>query len=194
MRFGQSSDYPAALSSFYHRSLKKRSHAHISWDAISAIADIMGAIGVIVSLLYLARQTRKNTREMARANSRQTTAEHAASLRPIVESGELTDLILRGYVSREGLSAVERYRFDIAMLVWLQAVEHGFADHREGNFPLESMRAYTNSVPAFLNTPGGTSWWNERKVWFSDIFRQDVEGLLKNPGAEVSYAGVIEMP
>ncbi len=34
----------------------------MNWDAIGAIAELLGAIGVIASLVYLARQMSQNTR------------------------------------------------------------------------------------------------------------------------------------
>ena len=33
----------------------------MNWDAIGAIAELLGAIGVIASLVYLATQIRQNT-------------------------------------------------------------------------------------------------------------------------------------
>ena len=162
----------------------------MNWDAIGATAEMLAAIGVIVSLLYLARQTRKNTNEVARSNSRQTYADHATAIRPMVESAELCDLVVRGQVSREDLDVSEQYRFDLVMGNWLQAVEQAFADNREGNFPSEFMHSHTNSVPAFLNTPGGTSWWNARKVWFSKAFQKEVEKLMSNPSPDSKFAGV----
>ena len=162
----------------------------MNWDALAAVAEIVAAIGVIVSLLYLARQTRKNTREVARSNSRQTYADHATALRPMIESAELCDLIVRGQVSREDLDVSEQYRFDLVMGNWLQAVEQAFADHRDGNYPAEFMNSHTNNVPAFLNTPGGTSWWNDRKVWFSEAFQQEVEKLMSNPSPDSKFAGI----
>jgi hypothetical protein len=161
----------------------------MNWDAITAVAEIVAAIGVIVSLLYLARQTRKNTKEVARGNCRQTYADHATALRPVVESAELCDLMVKGQESRDNLSVSERYRFDLTMGNWLQAVEQAFADYRDGNYPSEFMHSHTNNVPAFLNTPGGTSWWNERKVWFSEVFQQEVENLRNKPSPGARFAG-----
>ena len=162
----------------------------MNWDAIGATAEMLAAIGVIVSLLYLARQTRKSTSELARSNSRQAYADHATALRPIVESAELCDLVVRGQVSRDELDPPEQYRFDLVMGNWLQAVEQVFADNRDGNFPSEFMQCHYNSVPAFLNTPGGTSWWNTRKVWFSKTFQQEVDKLMNNPSLDSNFAGI----
>ncbi len=162
----------------------------MNWDAIAAAAELLAAIGVMVSLFYLGLQTRKNTKEVARSNSRQTYADTATSLRPLVESAELTDLIFRGQESRDDLSVSERYRFDLTMGNWLQAVEQAFTDYRVGNYPEEFMGAHRVSVPAFLNTPGGTSWWNDRNIWFSEAFRKEVENLRSNPSSDTRFAGV----
>jgi hypothetical protein len=34
----------------------------VNWTAIGAIGEILGAAGVIITLIYLARQVRQNTR------------------------------------------------------------------------------------------------------------------------------------
>ena len=39
----------------------------MNWDAIGAIAERLGAIGVVVSLLYLATQIRQNTKSVRAA-------------------------------------------------------------------------------------------------------------------------------
>jgi hypothetical protein len=46
----------------------------VNWDAIAAIGEILGAIGVIVSVVYLATQIRQNSRWL-RATFDQGTAE-----------------------------------------------------------------------------------------------------------------------
>ena len=161
----------------------------MNWDAIAAIAELAAAIGVIFSLLYLAAQMRLNTHEISRTNSHRTYSDHSESLRGIIQSDSLADIVVRGFESRDNLNAVETYRFDLGMAVWLQAVEQAFADYRDGRYPEEFLETYRNTVPAFLSTPGGTSFWNERKVWFSNSFRQEVDQLLANPGAKSKFAG-----
>ena len=43
----------------------------MNWEAISAISDIVGAIAVVVSLIYIAVQIRQNTR-MMRSGAKQS--------------------------------------------------------------------------------------------------------------------------
>jgi hypothetical protein len=39
----------------------------VNWEAISAIGQLVGAIAVVISVLYLAVQVRSNARETRRA-------------------------------------------------------------------------------------------------------------------------------
>ncbi len=61
----------------------------MNWDAIGAIAELLGAIGVIASLVYLATQIRQNTRSVRSATyqgligvQRQTEGNLATTARP----------------------------------------------------------------------------------------------------------------
>ena len=46
----------------------------MNWDAVSAIAEIVGVVGVIVSLIYVAKQLKENT-NVSRSQSRQSISE-----------------------------------------------------------------------------------------------------------------------
>ncbi len=46
----------------------------MNWDALGAIAELLGAVGVIASLLYLGRQIRQSTKQSF-ASSYQARAE-----------------------------------------------------------------------------------------------------------------------
>ena len=41
----------------------------MNWNAIAAVGELAGAVAVVVSLLYLARQISQNTRAMRRTAS-----------------------------------------------------------------------------------------------------------------------------
>ena len=75
------------------------------------------------------------------------------------------------------------------MAQWLLNVEQSFADYRDGILPESTLVAYKNIVPAFLGTPGGAKWWDERRVWFSHEFRETVDFLMASPSSEAMIAG-----
>jgi hypothetical protein len=161
----------------------------MNWDAIGACAEMLAAIGVITSLVYLADQMRQNTVAARRSNARQTTSDNNATLRSIAESGELSAIMIKGFGSLEELNPVERYRFDIALVQWLFNAEQTIADHKEGILPESTLVAYKSAVPTYLNTPGGVTWWGERSVWFSQEFRETIDTLVANLGSEGMASG-----
>ena len=82
-----------------------------------AIGEIIGALAVVASLIYLAMQIRQNTRQIALSLE----SIKLAAFERNVESGnrareflisdpELTDLFLKGLADFRGLRSTERFR------------------------------------------------------------------------------------
>ena len=51
----------------------------MNWDALGAMGEIAGAIAVIATLFFLARQLQVNTRELEKTNEYQKTTSVVAS-------------------------------------------------------------------------------------------------------------------
>ncbi|MFT4799432.1 MAG: hypothetical protein ACJAYE_003628 [Candidatus Azotimanducaceae bacterium] len=45
----------------------------MNWDAVGAVAELVGAAGVIVTLIYLATQVRQNTKSISTSSFQATT-------------------------------------------------------------------------------------------------------------------------
>ena len=160
----------------------------MQYETLGNLGDFVGGIAVIVTLAYLAVQMRMNTRAIQHANTRQTAAAQAMAMQAVAQNEDLAALALKGFESLAELNNVERYRFDMGLTIWLQAVEQAFADHRDGIFPDESLQPYKSTIAGNLCTPGGSVWWNERKIWFSASFRNEVDTILSNASTEVLAA------
>ena len=150
----------------------------MNWDAIGAVGEIIGAIAVVISLIYVGVQIRQNTVVTKRSNARQTASDHERALANFLEE-DVADLVLRGPEDFDALSRLEQYRYDLAVSIWLEAIEQAFADAAIGSFPKEQLVAYRNRLFIVLASPGGREWWSKRKVWFSEEFGAELERLKK---------------
>ncbi len=111
----------------------------MNWDAIGAIAELLGAIGVIASLVYLATQIR-HSREQMSQNTRALRAsayqgvldQRDALMLPLVQSGEIADLAMRGLTGRESLSEVDWVRFNVWFVTVMSNLENIHYQHRVG--------------------------------------------------------------
>ena len=96
----------------------------MDWIAVGALAELVGAVAVVVTLLYLAEQARNNTRMARRA----ATAEAVAAIREanarIPDDLSVSQLFWKGLRGLENLSEDERGQFGIITFNLFKACEH----------------------------------------------------------------------
>jgi len=104
----------------------------MNWDAIGAIAELLGAVGVIASLVYFARQMRQNTwATRAAAFQLFDQTPHNAFSAALTVPG-------LGRVSRMGFSDIgqldegDAYLFSMWMGAVMPRIENGFYQYRAG--------------------------------------------------------------
>ena len=157
------------------------------------IGDFVGAFGVIGSLIYVGYQIRQNTIATERTNARLTSSDHSRALLGIMDE-KVSEIVLRGAGDIDALTPTERYRFDIAITSWLETIEQAFADYRQKNFPEDLIFAYRTRIAAVLGAPGGRVWWSNRRVWFSQHFREEVDERLAKPPNGAIDASMLNSP
>jgi hypothetical protein len=152
----------------------------MNWDAIGAVAELLGAIGVIVSLIYLAGQIRQNTRTQRRTNLGDIAIELAATIRCTATNSELASLVLRGHADLGSLDPIERFRYDNFMYVYLANFERALFDARSGDYPEEELVPMRAAIAGYLGTDGGHAWWEQRRTWFTLFGQQSIDEILRD--------------
>ena len=156
---------------------------------LGSIGEFVSSMAMLITLLFLLVEMRRNNVLQARQNAKETARDNGNALQAILAE-DVSEIFMRG--NNEGLAALtphERYRYDIAYYIWLQTIEVAYADYRAGFYPQESLTPWANSVQGFLSSEGGSAWWKERKFWFSQEFRSDVDSLLSTKNPEADFAG-----
>ena len=91
----------------------------MNWEAVGATGEVVGAVAVLITLVYFAAQIRQNTRQIGdttkalRLNSRGATQPAFSRWRHLVSGAETADLYLRGCTDYASLSRPERFRFGV---------------------------------------------------------------------------------
>ena len=60
------------------------------------LAEILGGIGIIISVMYLGYQVSQNTTNIQAANALLISSETIASRQSLIDDAELSDLVLKG--------------------------------------------------------------------------------------------------
>ena len=105
----------------------------VNWEAISAIGQVVGAIAVVVSLIYLANEVRRNTRETRDASMRWVSDNYTQWVRQVSGHPDLSELYYRGIHDFESLEGAERMRFSALMGQSFRLFEETYYGKSEGH-------------------------------------------------------------
>jgi hypothetical protein len=126
----------------------------MNWEAIGAIGEIVGSTGVIISLLYLAIQIRKDARAR-RANTLHEQCQALAGVYSTLESSsELSDVYFRGIQDFSCLKGSERVRFSALCNHLFRLWEEDHLQATEGNLDRRMWNAYEVALDDVVSLPG----------------------------------------
>jgi len=157
----------------------------MNWDAIGAIAELLGAVGVIASLVYLAGQIRQsrdqmgqNTRALRAASYQQIREETARTFSMATTDRALLRVIRSGMAGVDDLDEDDAYQF----FYWATGVMHSFENahylYRAGMLDADRWEVRRASLVQSLANPGLVQWWKANPSTLSPEFVALVEEIL----------------
>jgi hypothetical protein len=151
----------------------------INWEAVSAIAGLLGALGVIVTLIYLAAQIKQNNKQL-RGEATTAVFEY---LRMLVEmltnNTELYKIALRGNEDLSVLNEWEKQQFALWCLYETGMWEMCHKLHQQGALD-EAL--YLGKKAYWLqlhSSPGRREWWNTMTAMLSQEFYKEISKELE---------------
>jgi len=155
--------------------------ATINWEAVQAVTEILGLIGVVASLIFLVIGVRANTRALMRTEVRDMQANSTTAFYAVANDGELSEILIRGLNSPDDLNDVEYYRFTVAMLGYLTALEQAFVARRHNLYFDEDLVPLEANIYSLLGPAGAQRWWATRRAHFTPNFQKIVDDILSEP-------------
>ena len=150
----------------------------MNWDAIGAMAELTGAIGVIASLVYLASQIRQNTSAMKGTTQESVVTRNTSWAVAIGSSPDLADLLTHGHRDYDSLPASERLRYGHMMLAAMKGAEATFYQYKRGLVEEELWQRTLAALLAYASFAGVRTWWRKARMSFTTEFRQIVDAEL----------------
>ena len=80
----------------------------MNWDAIGAVAELAGAIGVILSLVYLAGQIRNQNKESQLTAINEMTSQWNAFMGDMATNNDLARIWAKGLMDFDSLESTEQ--------------------------------------------------------------------------------------
>ena len=152
----------------------------MNWEAISAIGQLVGALAVVISLIYLAREVRSNARATRQAAMRSTLDVLNRHTQQITEHADLAELRNRGFEDFESLEGADRARFGSLMHQLFRNLEDVYYQHLEGHLDPRVWRGIEVVVREVNAQPGVQAWWRSHSHWFGEEFAKFVNQQQAN--------------
>jgi len=145
----------------------------MNWEAISAIGDIIGAIGVVISLVYVAMQVNHNTRAMMAQSAREAVAAMRDFNKSMVEDPEISRIFRLGAENLSDLNEEERGRFGHILFNFFKTAEELHYQYLQGTLDPEIWESWKKIVVLYGTSPGFNEYWKMRMMFFTPAFRAE---------------------
>ncbi|MDH3352067.1 MAG: hypothetical protein OEM60_04495 [Gammaproteobacteria bacterium] len=149
-------------------------------ESLANLGEIIGAIAVVVSLIYLAVQVRQNTKAQQTENFSRALDRVAAIQATLSQDAETSVIFSKGVSDPSDLTSRERMQFTWTMYELFGAFEFMFIASKTNAIPEEIWQRWSSAIAWWLSYSGVKAWWKVRPIPFSESFTSYIESLLEN--------------
>jgi len=126
----------------------------MNWTALSSISDILSSAAILVTLAYLAVQTRQAAKA-AQSNTRQAMlSADQQLLQLIVDNPELYLIRFKPRLTDE-----EKIRLGAYLVTFVRMREYNWLQYQNGDLDEATWISYRSSIGQFLGAPKSRDWW-----------------------------------
>lgn len=166
----------------------------MNWDAAGAIAELLGAIAVFVSLVYLAIQVRQSA-GINKASAFQAMIDGVTAHKNHMFGPQNAPLVLRGLRSYSDLSAEDRIQFDNLLTNFLNYFEASYHAASAQTLGDETMENWVwNLETKLFCYPGAVDWWETAQFIYPPQIRALVDRSIAAANGGSDYWGLLASP
>ena len=164
----------------------------MNWDALAAVAELVGALVVVVTLVYVATELRANTKAV-----RKSAAESALSIvleftGDMARDNEVSQLLTKGTEDWDSLSESDRTRLAYVLFRLFKILENIHYYHSLGTLDEETWLGWKNLILYFAHSPAGQFYMGVRKHWFSQRFLEFIASEV-SPSERIPTKSLAQM-
>jgi hypothetical protein len=159
----------------------------MNWDAIAAIAELLAALGVIASLVYLATQVRSNALQARQAAVRSVQLQVNSVLASVSDGSQLAEVYakqLKGFAELD--STAEILQMSALYVRLMRLYEELYQYRKVGLVDEWAWSSVHSLVVSSASTHGFADWWATRGTWFTPEFRAHIASVMTDDVRDVS--------
>jgi hypothetical protein len=150
----------------------------MSLEQLGLIANIVGAIAIVITLVYLAIQIKGSARSSRSAAVTDATTAMQAFYLELGSNPATCKLFLEAVMTPDAMSQQDQFQYVMLMHSCFLGFQRSFILTREGTLDVALRDSIGTAIHAINRTPGMHLYWRQRKAYFQPEFVDWVEGLL----------------
>jgi len=143
------------------------------------MANLVAAIGVIATLIYLSVQIRQNTKAVRSSSIQNLVQSFSTTAQAAVENEYVVPLLLKANAGAESLTEEERGRLHFWFIMTFRRFEGVYFQRDLGIVDAAVIDGFERSHIAVLASKSAQAWWANSKAIFNSGFVAYVEELLE---------------
>jgi len=150
----------------------------MSLEQLGLIADVVGAVAIIITLVYLTIQVKDSARASRSAAVTDATTAMQAFYQELGSNAATSKLFLDGLRNPDALSEQDQFQYLMLMHSCYLGFQRSFFLAREGTLDVALRESIGTAIHAANHLPGMHQYWRQRKGYFQPEFVEWVEDLL----------------
>ncbi len=144
----------------------------------ASIAEIVGAIAIVISLVYVGIQVNDSTRAVMSASANDVAGLVQGWYLEVGSDPVASKVMADGMTDPESFSREDRLQFIFMMHSLFLSFQNGWYLASEGTLDLELRDTITNAILGVREQPGMNLYWAQRKALFKPDFQEYVDEIM----------------
>jgi len=143
----------------------------MNWEAISAIGQIVGAIAVLITLIYLAIQMKQNTSAVATSTYESMMSGFNDINVVVASTPKLASIINRGCMNTDELEDIETVQFNFILRCYVNQWWKLYKLYERGSLSRSEWAIFAKEAAQFLEQPGCKPFCEQNNL-FSELYEE----------------------
>ncbi len=152
------------------------------------IGGVIGAIAMVVSVLFASVQIRNNTRAIRAAAFQQVVASRVGQLDALASDPNLCSLVLRGGDDFAGLDRVEKARCRFHLQAFIRRGENVWMQNKFGTLHDANVAGIRDSTERIFSSPGQRAAWALIRTATDPVFRAYIDEIVRQEAEKAAIS------
>jgi hypothetical protein len=160
-------------------------------DQLAHIATIIQVVFFIISVYFIWREVRENTKLTRATNIRSLVALSSPINMQLIQDRQMAELWVTGAKNYAEMDEIDKYRYDTLLSWWLILHENIYYQHEQGLLDSRMYAAWSRDLEDIVKRQNLGQLWDKMKDLYAPEFAQHVSHVVDKykPVIEASKGG-----